>query len=186
MFRLLRYLGFRRIAATWGGLVLALLMRSLLSAPPEHFAEWPTAAVRAAANTVGGTYQVAFGLWLVAALAPLRWLAPWRHDRLFVMVRTLAALIAGAGGVWLLIKASGAFAATQVELHGEVIAAVLRVTVVPLTAGLTPWLWIEIVERLRTKSFLWRWWFSGLGAHSAWIAPYELRKITQPIPRRLK
>lgn len=185
MRRLLRFLAFRRIAATWAALLIVLAVRAALSARPPGFDGWPHAGVRAGANAVAGVYEVAFALWLVAALAPLRWLTPWRTEPWLVVASRSVGVALAARGVWLCVKSAGALGATPPTIRPDVLAAVAAVTAWPLLAGAAPLLGIELYERLRTRPFVWRWLYGGLGAHSAWIAPYDLKKITRPIPRRL-
>ena len=186
MIRLLRYLGFRRVAATWLALALTLVARTTLSAPPESFQTWPYAAQRAAANMVACSYEIAGGIWLAAALSPLRWLMPLKYDRWISYVITAIAAFTSAGAGWLLIRTMGACAAMPSASTPQVLAAVFWAAIVPLSVGLSPHLWIEATERLRTVPILKMWLCSGRGAHAAWIAPYSLRKITEAAPRRLR
>ena len=178
-------LGLRRLWAALLALVLMSAARALLSGRPPGYDQWHYAAQRSAAHLVVATYGAAFGIWVVVALSWVQYWLPYAWLHWFPLATRFAGGVAASSVVWTFVKACGAIGATPPELLPAVTAAVFWAAVLPLLFGLAPFAWVEAAERLRQVRWLQNWLTTGRGAHASWIAPYDLKKLTQPMPRRM-
>jgi hypothetical protein len=183
----LRFSGVRWAVALVLSLAIGLAVRYLLSYPPDHLAQWPGEALRAAAKLIEATDRA-----LVAGVA--LWLY-WALDgRDLVssqpLISTLLIIVLSALGPTQTVLALAALvdaAALLQELPRPgamcVAKTAVRVAIAPLVLGLMPLVALTLYDRFQSLPWLRRITQTGRGAWGGWIASIELKKYCQPLPR---
>ena len=181
MFRLLRFPGWRRVAASCRLRHRVDCERRVFVARPADWESWSHGAKMAVAGLAGGSYKLACCGWAGLLLWPLM----ERRDKIALVAGTgLAVATFGRGltGVWCVASGCCYFLG-NLDFGGRIIGVVWQVAGWPLLLGVLPLIVVETFEHLEVNAPLRRWLLGGRGHAASWIRKPELKRLCKALPR---